>query len=360
MPGTAAKVTITQRQQVVLEEFRRSRSEPRMIAQRAQIILLAFGGRLNEQIAQEVGLDRKQVGLWRRRWRDAWESLTLLECSDPRCLREAIRQTLSDAPRCGSPGKFTAEQVTQILAVACEPPAHSGRPITHWTGRELRGEVICRGIVEEISESQVGHYLREAALRPHRRKMWLNTKEKDSEVFAHEVQAVCQTYRAAAERHKKHRTHTVCCDEMTGVQATERIAPAKPMRPGAVAREEFEYTRHGTTTLIGNLDVVSGEMIAPSIGPTRTEADFVGHIERTVAADPAGEWVFVVDTLNIHWSAGLVRWVAQACEVSEPLGGKRQSRHPQEPSVPPGVSIGPDPPDPLRLPAQAQFMAEPN
>ena len=63
---------------------------------------------------------------------------------------QAIRDTLRDAPRSGSPGKFTAEQVTQILAVACEPPL-TGRPITHWTHAELRDEVVKRGIVTSIS-----------------------------------------------------------------------------------------------------------------------------------------------------------------------------------------------------------------
>jgi len=130
MPGKAAKVTITERQQVGLEELSRSRSESQMISQRARIILRAFAGGRNEDIALEVGLERKQVGLWRRRWQQAWEPLTLLECTQPWRLREAIR----DTPRSGAPGIFTAEQIIQILAVACEDPALSERPITHWTG----------------------------------------------------------------------------------------------------------------------------------------------------------------------------------------------------------------------------------
>jgi transposase len=325
MPGKAAKVTISERQQVVLEELSRSRSESQMISQRAGIILLAFSGLSNEEISAEVGLERKQVGLWRRRWRDAWEALTLLECQEPRRLREAVRETLRDAPRPGAPGKFTAEQVTQILAVACEPPEQSGRPITHWTHRELRDEVLKRGIVASISESRVGHFLRTAALQPHRRKMWLNTKEKDPDVFQREVEEVCETYQQAPELHQQQGTHTVSCDEMTGIQALERIAPDKEVRPEQIARHEFEYVRHGTTTLIGNFDVVSGEMIAPTIGPTRTEEDFVAHIAQTVAHDPQGEWIFIVDRLNIHQSAGLVEWVAQRCEPDRPLGKKRQS-----------------------------------
>lgn len=325
MPGKAAKVTITERQQVVLQELSRSRSESAMISQRARIVLLAFAGGLNEEISADVGLERKQVGLWRRRWREAWEALTLVECREPRRLREAVRETLRDAPRPGAPGTFTAEQITRILAVACEPPAQSGRPITHWTHRELRNEVIQRGIVESISESRIGHFLRTAALQPHRRKVWLNTKEKDPDVFRRAVENVCETYRAAPQLHQQQGTHTVSCDEMTGIQALERIAPDKEVRPDQIARHEFEYVRHGTTTLIGNFDVVSGEMIAPTIGPTRTEEDFVAHIAQTVAHDPQGEWIFIVDGLNIHQSAGLVEWVAQHCEPDRPLGKKRES-----------------------------------
>ena len=286
--------------------------------------MLAFEKQPNEEIAITVGLERKQVGLWRRRWQQAWESLTLLECEDPRRLREALRETLRDAHRSGAPGKFTAEQVVQILAVACEPPAQSGRPITHWTQRELRDEVIQRGIVENISESRIWHFLNQAALKPHRRKMWLNTKEKDPEVFERQVKAVCDAYQAAPALYEQQGTHTVCCDEMTGIQALERIAADQPMRPGQVAREEFEYERHGTTTLIGNFDVVSGELVSPTIGPTRTEDDFIAHIQHTVAGDAEQEWNFIVDSLNIHWSAGLVKWIAEHCEPNRPLGKKRE------------------------------------
>ena len=339
MPGKAAKVVITERQQKILVEFSRSRTEGQMISQRASIILLAFEGRLNEDIAVEVGLERKAVGTWRRRWQRAWESLTRYECCEPRRLREAIRETLRDAPRSGKPPTFTAEQVAQIIAVACEPPENSGRPITHWTNAELREEVVQRGIVREISVSRVGDFLREAALQPHRRKMWLHTKEKDPELFQQQVEAVCQTYQEAPERHRQHGTHTVCVDEMTGVQALERIAADQPMQAGRVVRQEFEYVRHGTTTLIGNFDVVTGEMISPTIGPTRTEEDFIQHIEQTTRPDPDGEWIFIVDTLNIHWSAGLVKWVAENCEPKRPLGKKRDVRSAEKPSQSPGVFV---------------------
>ena len=85
---------------------------------------------------------------------------------------------------------------------------------------------------------------------------------------------------------------------------------------------EFESERHGTLCLIGNLVVATGELIAPTLGPTRTEADFANHIEQTVATDPDGSWVFVADNLNIHCSESLVRLVAETCEVAADLGKK--------------------------------------
>jgi transposase len=323
MPGQAAKITITERQQVILHTLRNSVTTASRLRQRASLILLAFDGLRNEDIADQAGLDRHQVGRWRRRWAAAFDRLIRIECLETRtALRRAIEQVLSDEPRPGAPGKFTPEQVTQILAVACEPPEKSGRPITHWTAHELADEVARRGIVASISPTQVGRYLREAALQPHKSRYWLNTTEKDPEQFAQQAKAVCDTYRAAPELEQTQHTYTICVDEMTGVQALERNAPLRPMIAGKPAQIEFEYTRNGTVCLIGNFRVTTGEMIAPTIGATRTEADFVRHIEQTVALDPEASWVFVVDNLNIHGSESLVKLVSQACELATELGKK--------------------------------------
>lgn len=323
MPGKAAKTVITERQQEILRTFSRSTTASSRLRQRSSIILMAFDGLLNQEIAEAVGLVHRQVGRWRRRWADAWEQLILIECCESHAqLRRAIEAVLTDEPRPGAPGKFAPEQVTQILAIACEPPEKSGRPITHWTNHELADEAVKRGIVASISPSQVGRYLREAALQPHKSRYWLNTTEKDPVRFQGQVEAVCDTYRAAPELEKKHRTHTVCVDEMTGIQALQRTTPTKPMIAGKPALIEFEYERHGTLTLIGNFQVTTGELIAPTIGPTRTEADFASHIEQTVATDPDASWVFVADNLNIHCSETLVGVAAKACEIGTDLGKK--------------------------------------
>jgi transposase len=110
---------------------------------------------------------------------------------------------------------------------------------------------------------------------------------------------------------------------MTGVQALERAAPGLPMAPGKVERREFEYVRHGTRTFIVNFDVVSGQVVAPSCGPTRTEIDFQVHVQRTVESDPAASrWHFVTDNLDTHCSERLVRYVAEVSGITDDLGKK--------------------------------------
>jgi putative transposase len=171
MPGRARKLIITERQQAILRTLDRSSSCPQAVARRARMILLAFDGLSNQDVAEQVGCERHAVGPWRHRWADAFDRLVLVECCEkPSALPRAIERLLSDRPRSGSPGKFTAEQITQILAVACEAPEVSGRPVTHWTPRELADEVVKRGIVESISARQVGRFLKsgrpEAAPEP--------------------------------------------------------------------------------------------------------------------------------------------------------------------------------------------------
>lgn len=162
MPGMAAKVVITERQQQILQSIVFSRSASQGLAHRAEIILLAFDGLENRDIAQRLHCERHGIGTWRRRWQKAFDKLVVIECTEtPAALRHAIAEVLRDLPRGGCHGKFTAEQIAQILALACEPPEQSGRPVSHWTPRELTDEVIKRGIVASISVRHVGRFLKD-------------------------------------------------------------------------------------------------------------------------------------------------------------------------------------------------------
>ena len=148
----------------------------------------------------------------------------------------------------------------------------------------------------------------------------MQSTEADPDVLHEGIAAVCTTYEQAPALAAQG-THTISTDEMTGIQALEREV-IKPMRSGDVERVEFEYTRHGTQCLLANFDVVSGQVISPTVSDTRTEADFVAHLQRTVALAPQDRWVFVMDQLNTHQSESLVRWIAEACGIKEDLGVK--------------------------------------
>ncbi len=136
---------------------------------------------------------------------------------------------------------------------------------------------------------------------------------------------MCELYRSAPERHVQGERF-VSTDELTGVQALERKHPGLPMAPGKVERREFEYIRHGTASFILSRDVVTGCVLAPLAGDSRTEADFLTHVQAVVATDPtAYRWHFVLDNLNIHHSESLVRWVTAESDLDIDLGQKGAS-----------------------------------
>jgi putative transposase len=147
----------------------------------------------------------------------------------------------------------------------------------------------------------------------------------------HNIGEVCTVYALAPARAAQ-AERTLSCDELTGVQALERKHANLPLVPGKIERREFEYIRHGTSSFIVSRDVVSGQIVAPWCGSSRTEADFLAHIQNVVASDPsARRWHFVVDNLNIHQSESLVRYVAEESDLDLDLGekGKRGILHTQ-------------------------------
>lgn len=113
---------------------------------------------------------------------------------------------------------------------------------------------------------------------------------------------------------------------MTGIQANERLAPNLPMRPGKRERQEFEYIRHGTQSLIASFDVAHGRVVHATVGDTRTEDDYATHLQQLIATDPqAIRWHLVMDCLNTHQSESLVLWIAQVEGLQQDLGVKGKS-----------------------------------
>lgn len=322
-------IKLTERQRTTLEQITRRQTASQNLVRRANIILTVAAGMNNQQTAQRLALHRETIITWRERWLRAIPTLLVTEQEEVGAQEwlGLIETVLSDAPRPGAPATFSPEQIVQIVAVACEKPQLSGRPISHWTPRELADEVTQRKIVTAISPRSVGRFLDEADLKPHLCRYWLNAKPNDPKTFAKESKTVCDVYHQAPQLHQKG-VSIVSTDEKTGIQALERKHPTKPMKPGKVERQEFEYIRHGTQCLIGNFEVATGKIIAPTIGPTRTEEDFANHIEQTVATNPAGKWIVIVDQLNTHKSESLVKLVIRLCDLNidaQTLGVKGKS-----------------------------------
>jgi hypothetical protein len=153
----------------------------------------------------------------------------------------------------------------------------------------------------------------------------LNAKIEDREQFERDVEKVCQTYLMAAINEVLG-IHTVSVDEKTGIQALGREAPTKPMEPGKPERIEYNYDRHGTLCLFGNLNVALGNIVAPKLQATRTSEDFADNIDAIIATDPEAEWIFVCDNLNTHLSTLLVMLVAVLCEIPLDSLGKEGKR----------------------------------
>lgn len=161
----AARVVLSDRQRRLLEKWVRNASgTSHRLRERCRIVLMSSDGHNNEEQARQLGIDRQRVRRWRTRWSEHQQRLADAEAESvvDKDLVKLMKAVLGDAPRPGGPHTFTAEQVAQIISVACEPPETHGLPVSHWTPHELAAVVMARGIVETISERQVGRFLARA------------------------------------------------------------------------------------------------------------------------------------------------------------------------------------------------------
>jgi len=159
-------INLSKRQKEELEVVVRGTKTPHMQVIRANIILKANGDGRNAHIAEDVGCHIDTVRVWRGRWAEVEGMLAEAEEKmEAKEYRQMIRNVLTDNPRSGSPGKFSPEQLCQIMAVACQPPEEVGCPVTHWTPKELANEVVKQEIVESISVRHIGRFLKGVGLK---------------------------------------------------------------------------------------------------------------------------------------------------------------------------------------------------
>jgi putative transposase len=143
----AAAVNVLPEQREVLEQLVRTHSTPQQLAVRARMILQAADGTRVRASARELGVWPKTVRYWRKRWRRAAEG-------------QSVPELLADAPRSGAPATYTPEQICAVIAMTCEKPSESERPISHWSQREIADEAMRRGLVPSISQRSVGRFLK--------------------------------------------------------------------------------------------------------------------------------------------------------------------------------------------------------
>ena len=158
----AAAIILSDRQHAILKQIVRRTTNPHRLVRRAQLLLGAAAGTSNTQISQQLELERGQVRLWRTRWLAAAPQLAAAETErvGNQELLSLMTKVLSDEPRLGTKKFFSVEQVVQIVALACETPLGSSRPVSHWSARELGEEAVLRGIVEKVSPRSVGRFLK--------------------------------------------------------------------------------------------------------------------------------------------------------------------------------------------------------
>jgi transposase len=155
MPLLAAEpVTVSSEQRGMLEQLVRTHSTPQQLALRARIMLLAADGVGVRESAEELDVWPKTVRRWRKRWRTAGDGVS-------------VPERLVDSPRPGAPATYTPEQVCAIVAMTCEKPEASDRPISHWSQREIADEAMRRGLVPNISQRSVGRFLKKRPTSNH-------------------------------------------------------------------------------------------------------------------------------------------------------------------------------------------------
>jgi len=157
----AKKITLTEKQEQILHSLSNGRTTPAHLQQRASILLYCSEGKMNIEIMEELGVHKKTISKWRNRWVRSKDKLSMIENKEERIIyQRSIEQIISDAPRCGTPCKFTAEQICLILNVACEIPQENDLPLSHWSLSSLIEELVKRKIVESISTSQLQVFLK--------------------------------------------------------------------------------------------------------------------------------------------------------------------------------------------------------
>jgi transposase len=273
MPLVAVEIRLSDEERATLEEIVRALSSEQRMVTRARVVLAAADGKPNRQIAREVGLSERKVGVWRNRF------------------AERRLEGLSDLPRPGKPRVYDHDKQVEVFKTACSPPPEGE---THWTVRSLAEAV-------GVGKSQTHAFLAEADLKPHQVRSWLTSLDPD---FDTKQADVCGLYLSPPEN-----AIVVSLDEKTSIQARQPIRKELPIEPGKPARREFEYKRHGVQALLAALLVHTGEVIG-EVYDRNTRVEFLEFLALLETQIPAGKQVHaILDNLQVHKTPEVNAWL---------------------------------------------------
>jgi transposase len=257
---------------LLLEITRQQRVEARLY-RRARMVLLAAAGESISEIARQMGTCRLRVNDWLSRF------------------REERLEGLQDEPRSGRPQVITALERHEVMAAACRTPRELGVDRNTWTHESLRDALVEKGLVGEISTSEVGRILEEADLKPYRVRGWCHSTDPE---FEKKMRGIVRLYvkRPLGEP-------VLCVDEKTGMQALSRSWDLQPAKSGRRARQDYEYRRNGTRCLSACFNISSGKVLGRCT-QTRKREDFFSFLDEVAAAYRQRRVHLVLDNLNTH------------------------------------------------------------
>ena len=276
------EIKLSPEQREELERRARSYTAPYCQVVRAKVVLLAADGAANNEIAEQVGTSPQVVHRWRKRF------------------YEHGLEALKDRARSGRPRVFSAQVSVEAKALACEPPATSGVPLSRWSCAELARELVLRGVVAFISATTVWRLLAKDAIRPWYHRMWIFPRDPE---FAVKAARVLDLYARLFEgQGLGEGEFVICADEKTSVQARCRCHPALPPGKARLMRVEHEYDRRGAVAYLAAYDVHRAKVFGRCEGATGI-APFGRLVEQVMTAEPyaSAERVFwVVDNGSSH------------------------------------------------------------
>jgi len=322
----APPIVLTAKQREIFERIKRAATSEQREVLRANVVLLAAENLANVTIAHEVGVTRKTVGKWRARFarlgerglvdepRSGRPSKTdgvvrcqviaaacslakQVEDSKPEAAKQSLDKlidTLADKGVLNSQERTEATAVSDTIYRAAAqlrgPKPEEAHARTQWTLASL-SQALADADIVRISPSTLSRILNQCDLKPHRHKMWLHSPDPDFKAKATEI---CQLYLDPPEG-----SSVICVDEKTSMQILERIHPGRPAAPGRLAREEFEYERHGTMCLLAGFEVQTGQVFG-RLREGRTGWDTLQFMEELAQWRPDGQIHIIWDNLNTH------------------------------------------------------------